>query len=172
LVLAEVVRKRKIAVIIETFQQSERTIPGERWHRAVAEVIKRNKLAAILQSWHLGVIDTRRWRRAIAEIIKRNKIAALLKSWHSEVIIKRRWRRAIENTVSNDPGFDQKKLDNDGHGTYAAGIILQFAPNAELYVTRVVDTNLTIRRDTLIAERVAKVCEPLYMHANMVLTTM
>ena len=47
-----------------------------------------------------------------------------------------------------------------------------FAPNAELYVTRVADTNRTIRRDTLIAERVAKACEPLYMHANMVLTTM
>ncbi|KAF2185919.1 subtilisin-like protein, partial [Zopfia rhizophila CBS 207.26] len=34
-------------------------------------------------------------------------------------------------------------IDKSGHGTHVAGIILQFAPDAELYVARVFEHDLT-----------------------------
>lgn len=64
---------------------------------------------------------------------------------------------AYEDFVTSGSESDTKKTDNDGHGTYVAGLILQYAPNAELYIARVADTNHSIRKDAGFAERVAKV---------------
>lgn len=75
--------------------------------------------------------------------------------------IKKRWPRpdlcdgGYQDFLS-DSG-DSAPQDNDGHGTHVAGILLLYAPNAELYIGRIVETNESCRNDEYMKKRVAKV---------------
>ena len=62
--------------------------------------------------------------------------------------------RGYRDFVSEEPS---RPVDNDGHGTHKAGIILKMAPEASLHVARVADNNTSIQRDELLASRIAKV---------------
>jgi subtilisin family serine protease len=53
-------------------------------------------------------------------------------------------------------------VDQDGHGTHVAGIILQFAPNVHLYVARIAETSKSIGKDDKLPTRVAEVKSPTY----------
>jgi hypothetical protein len=53
--------------------------------------------------------------------------------------------------------------DEDGHGTYVAGIILDLAPDIDLYIARVARSRHTIRDDAKVTERVKDVSFRIFM---------
>jgi hypothetical protein len=60
------------------------------------------------------------------------------------------WKDFVD-TAQMDP------LDEDGHGTHVAGIFLQHAPNAQLYIARIAKSGDSIENDKELADRVIKV---------------
>jgi subtilisin family serine protease len=75
--------------------------------------------------------------------------------------IKNRWNQGMRGSFFrdfvNEDSLSTQAYDNDGHGTHCAGIILQFAPDAVLYVARVVDTKASCRKDKMLKNKISKV---------------
>jgi hypothetical protein len=71
--------------------------------------------------------------------------------------------------VSDDPdteiprfqdfcGLGEKDpVDEDGHGSFVAGVLLQAAPDIELFVARIGTTREDIKKDAHIEEKIAQV---------------
>ncbi|KAF2196216.1 subtilisin-like protein, partial [Delitschia confertaspora ATCC 74209] len=72
------------------------------------------------------------------------------KRWHRSDIMDRGYRDFVSNVVNTTPE------DQDGHGTHVAGIILRFAPNAELYIARIAETNESCQKDKYINGKALK----------------
>lgn len=49
-------------------------------------------------------------------------------------------------------------VDEDGHGTFVAAILLRMIPEIELSIARIGRTRLSIRRDLNFSKKVARVC--------------
>ncbi|KAI1085197.1 peptidase S8/S53 domain-containing protein [Whalleya microplaca] len=79
------------------------------------------------------------------------------------------WKSYDKNAVNNhlfcdfaEPDLLHDKhapIDEDGHGTFIAGLLLQLAPDIELSVARIGKTRSTIQNDAQIDEKVARAIE-------------
>lgn len=82
-------------------------------------------------------------------------------------VAKRQWpdyRQAANKKVALFQDFvtetpSVEAIDEDGHGTFIAGIMLQLAPLVELSIARVATTRASFLKDPNAEENVTKVCE-------------
>ncbi|KAF2648653.1 subtilisin-like protein [Lophiostoma macrostomum CBS 122681] len=71
--------------------------------------------------------------------------------------VQKRWKptsRNYRDFVNEASQSSKPPYDNHGHGTHCAGIILQFAPSAKLYIARVVDSRSAVKKDRELNEKV------------------
>lgn len=60
--------------------------------------------------------------------------------------------------ANQDEGRDvHEPIDQDGHGTFIAGILLQVAPDIELSVARIGSTRESIQKDDRVNEKIGRV---------------
>ncbi|KAJ0167141.1 Thermostable alkaline protease [Colletotrichum tanaceti] len=79
-------------------------------------------------------------------------------------VVKRRWqesRQAANKTVALFQDFvtenpSAEAVDEDGHGTFIAGIVLQLAPLVELSIARVATTRASLMKDPDAEDKVTK----------------
>jgi subtilisin family serine protease len=62
-------------------------------------------------------------------------------------------------TIPESSPNEHEPIDEDGHGTFIAGILLQLVPDIELSVARIGRTRDTIKCDTDVATKIGKVRE-------------
>lgn len=81
-------------------------------------------------------------------------------------ILSRRWKSKDKNAAQplfcdfaqSNPSCDKHDpIDEDGHGTFIAGIMLQIAPDIELSIARIGVTRKSIRNDAHIGEKISLV---------------
>lgn len=85
-------------------------------------------------------------------------------------IVRRKWQRTRPSAGGGVPlfrdfvlddesieGKTNRPIDEDGHGTFIAGLVLQVARDVEISVARICITHETMKSDTSISDKVAKV---------------
>lgn len=83
---------------------------------------------------------------------------------------KKRWQRCRPYTNTSlykdfESGLDTP-VDEDGHGTFIAGIVLRLAPDVELSVARIGRTHSTMKRDANVEKKIAEVCNSFISRQN------
>jgi subtilisin family serine protease len=81
----------------------------------------------------------------------------IIENWHRPPDNDKRYHDFTSEMSSEQP---LKPVDNDGHGTHVAGIILQFAPDVELYVARIGTTRKAMKKDDRVESRIKDVGVP------------
>ena len=73
--------------------------------------------------------------------------------------IKKEWKERSEASYRDFVEKKELPCDEDGHGTHCAGIVLQYAPGASLYVARIAKTLKSLAKDREIEGKVVNVGE-------------